>query len=82
MTAKEHIPPYFEFLREAGTKKIKHEEVFDVDVHYFEMKVDFLEVVKVKSEKGNKVLKGRINFMTCDKHRCITDEEEFSVVPK
>jgi len=65
--------------KEVGTKKIKHEAVFDVDVHFFEKKVEFVQVVKVKTAKGVKVLKGRINYMTCDKGQCITDEVEFSI---
>jgi thiol:disulfide interchange protein DsbD len=64
--------------KEVGFKRIKHEEVFGVDVHYFVEKVDFVQVIKLKVVKPD-VIKGKINFMTCDKHQCITDEVEFSI---
>lgn len=64
--------------KEVGFKRIKHEEVFGVDVHYFVDKVDFVQVIKLKAVKPE-VVKGKINFMTCDKHQCITDEVAFSL---
>lgn len=64
--------------KEVGTKKIKHEAVFDVDVHFFEKKVEFVQVVKVKNANGAKTMKGRINYMTCNKDQCVTDDVEFS----
>ncbi|MDR6784581.1 hypothetical protein ABIE26_003226 [Pedobacter africanus] len=78
--------------KEVGFKRIKHEEVFGVDVHYFVEKVDFVQVIKLKaplSPQGGslpngarEIVKGKINFMTCDKHQCITDEVEFSIPVK
>ncbi|MNL13490.1 hypothetical protein D3C87_1343990 [compost metagenome] len=65
--------------KEIGTMKKKHEEVFGVDVHYFEKKVDFVQLVKVKNDKGNKVISGKVKYMTCDKEQCINDEVEFSI---
>lgn len=65
--------------KEVGAMKKKHEAVFGVDVHFYEKKVDFVQVVKVKNEKGSKVISGKVKFMTCDKEQCITQEEEFSV---
>lgn len=65
--------------KEVGVMKKKHEEVFGVDVHYYEKKVDFVQVVKVTNEKGNKVISGKVKYMTCDKEQCINLEEEFSV---
>jgi len=65
--------------KEVGVMKKKHEAVFGVDVHYYQTKVDFVQLVKVKSEKGNKVVSGKVKYMTCDKEHCITQEEEFSV---
>lgn len=65
--------------KEVGEMKKKHEDVFGVDVHYYLATVDFVQVVKVKSVKGDVLLKGSINFMACDKEQCITLEEEFKV---
>jgi DsbC/DsbD-like thiol-disulfide interchange protein len=65
--------------KEVGTMKKKHEEVFGVDVHYFEHKVDFVQLVKVKNAISNKVISGKVKYMTCDKEQCITEEVEFSM---
>jgi len=65
--------------KEVGTMKKKHEEVFGVDVHFYEKKVDFVQVVKVKNEKGSKVISGKVKYMTCDKEQCINDTEEFKI---
>lgn len=69
-------------VKEGGTMKKKHEEVFDVDVHYFEHQVDFVQLLKIKNMKGERTIKGKINYMVCDKSQCITDEAPFSVVLK
>jgi DsbC/DsbD-like thiol-disulfide interchange protein len=65
--------------KELGAKKVKHEKVFGVDVHHFEKKVDFVQVVKLKSAKGDRIIKGTIKYMTCDKSQCISDEVEFNI---
>ncbi|HMI01693.1 MAG TPA: protein-disulfide reductase DsbD domain-containing protein [Pedobacter sp.] len=65
--------------KEVGTMKKKHEEVFGVDVHYFEHKVEFVQLVKVKNDKGNKVISGKVKYMTCDKEQCINDEIPFKI---
>lgn len=64
--------------KEVGFKRIKHEEVFGVDVHYFVEKVDFVQVIKLKAVKPD-VVKGKIDYMTCDKSQCITDQIEFNI---
>lgn len=69
-------------VKEVGAMKKKHEEVFDVDVHYYEKTVDFVQVLKVKDTKGSKVISGKINYMVCDKSQCITDEVGFEVMLK
>lgn len=66
-------------VKEMGMMKKKHEEVFGVDVHYYEKKIDFVQIVKAKNEKGNKIISGKVNFMNCDKEQCITDEVSFNV---
>ena len=64
--------------KEVGMMRVKHEDVFGVDVHYFNGKVDFVQVIKLKVVKPD-VVKGKINYMTCDKSQCITSEVEFSI---
>jgi len=65
--------------KEVGEMKKKHEDVFGVDVHYYLATVDFVQVVKVKSEKGDKIISGKVKYMTCDKEQCINDSVEFKL---
>lgn len=67
--------------KEQGILKKKHEEIFGVDVHYFESTVDFVQVIKLKKARPE-VVKGRIRYMTCDKDQCINDEIEFNIPVK
>jgi thiol:disulfide interchange protein DsbD len=75
------LPTKFEFsksplytlvgtVKENGKMVTKHEEVFGVDVKYFDGKVDFLQVVKLKaSAKTN--LSGSVTFMVCNDEQCL-----------
>lgn len=69
-------------VKETGALKKKFEEVFDLDIYYYETKVDFAQVVKLKSGNGDRILKGKIIYMVCDKDQCINDEVGFSLVLK
>lgn len=61
--------------------KIKHEEVFKMDVPYFTTEVVFQQ--KVKLNKGNAVVKGTVEWQACDKTQCLPpDEYNFSVTIK
>ncbi|TKC04220.1 protein-disulfide reductase DsbD N-terminal domain-containing protein [Pedobacter frigoris] len=56
----------------------KHEEVFDMDVFYFEKSVLFTQ--KIKLNKGEAVVKGKVSFMACTDKECLPpDEVEFSI---
>lgn len=66
-------------VKEVGEMKKKYEEVFEVDVLYYENKVDFVQVVKLKKIKST-TLSGTVEFMVCDKTQCMPVEEvEFEV---
>ncbi|MDR6782706.1 hypothetical protein ABIE26_000807 [Pedobacter africanus] len=67
--------------KEVGRMRIKHEEVFGVDVHYFIDKIDFVQVIKLKTVKPD-FIKGKVSYMTCDDTQCITDEMEFKIALK
>ncbi len=61
--------------------KTKHEEVFGMDVAYFDKEVVFQQKVKLK--KGATTVKGAVEFMACDAHQCLPpDEVPFSVAIK
>jgi hypothetical protein len=57
-------------VKENGNLVIRHEEVFGVDVKYFEGKVDFVQRVKIKgSAKTN--FTGTVEFMVCNEQQCL-----------
>lgn len=60
--------------KELGDMHKKYEEVFEVDIHYFENKVDFVQLVKLKKVKPT-ILVGTVEFMACDKEQCLPVEE-------
>lgn len=69
-------------VKEDGNMKVYHDKVFDVDVYAYgdDDKVDFVQVVKLKSNAKTKV-NGTVEFMACTKERCLTPQtKEFSVV--
>lgn len=65
--------------KELGKMKEKHEDVFGVDVRYYEGKVDFVQVIKLKSNvKTN--LSGRVEFMLCNDRECMPPKTvQFSI---
>jgi len=66
-------------VKEMGAIKKKHEDAFGVDVYYYQTKVNFVQLVKVKNDKGSKVISGKVKYMTCDKEQCINDEIPFKI---
>ncbi len=61
--------------------KTKHEDVFGMDVAYFDKEVVFQQ--KVKLNKGSTTVKGSVEFMACDATQCLPpDEVEFTVAIK
>ena len=67
-------------VKEEGKMIFYHDEVFDVDVYAYKDSVDFVQVVKLKSNAKTKV-SGTVAFMACTKERCLTPEKkEWSVL--
>ena len=56
--------------KETGNLVKKYEEVFEVDVKYFDGKVDFVQVVKLKSNVKTNV-NGTVEFMVCNDTQCL-----------
>lgn len=56
--------------KEVGKMETKHEEVFDVDVKQYSNKVDFVQVVKLKSNVKTNIT-GNVEFMACDENQCL-----------
>ncbi len=66
--------------KEVGKLIVKHEEVLDTDLKYFEGKVDFVQTVKLKNNAKTTV-NGTIQFMICNEERCLPPETvSFSVI--
>ena len=60
----------------------KYEEVFKMNVGYFENSVVFQQRIKLKAA-GATTVKGKVEYMTCNDHKCLPpDEVEFSVPVK
>jgi len=56
----------------------KYEDSFKMNVSYFENSVLFQQKVKLKGKKAT--VKGSLEFMTCDDHKCLPPETvEFAV---
>jgi len=69
-------------LREIGELKTEYIEIIDATLAYYEDKVSFVQVVKVK---GNLpvTLRGKINYTACRDEQCLPQQSiVFSVVLK
>ncbi len=65
--------PLLSFLgttKESGKLKRKHDEVFGVDVKFFDGNVDFIQVVKLKGNIKTTVT-GAIEFIVCNDEQCM-----------
>lgn len=59
----------------------KFEEVFSMEVAYFEKQVVFQQKVKLKA--GQTTIKGTVEYMVCNDEQCLPpDEKTFSVAVK
>lgn len=60
---------------------VKYEDTFKMNVSYFENQVIFQQ--KIKLNKATTIVKGRVEFMTCNDRQCLPPEEvEFSIPVK
>jgi thiol:disulfide interchange protein DsbD len=57
-------------VKENGKLVQKHEAVFGVDVKYFDGKVDFVQLVKLKT-KAKTNFSGSVEFMVCNDQQCL-----------
>jgi len=63
------------------TPKTKYEEVFGMDVAYFNNEVVFQQ--RIKLNKGQTTVKGVVEFMACDAEQCLPpDEIPFAIAIK
>ncbi len=57
-------------VKEVGKLVQKREEVFDLDVKYFEGQADFVQVIKLKSNVKTNI-SGTVEFMVCNDVQCL-----------
>jgi len=60
--------------KEVGKIIKKHEEVWGGDVSFFEKKVDFIQIVQLKSKVKTNI-GGKVEFMVCDDKKCLPPSE-------
>ncbi len=56
--------------KETGALKVTHDPVFDLDVKYYNDKVDFVQLVKLKTPATTNV-SGTIEYMICNDEKCL-----------
>ena len=67
-------------IKESGKKITRYEDVFGIQVIYFDGRVDFVQVIKLKS-KAKTVFTGKVEFMVCNDHQCLPPAEApFSIM--
>jgi DsbC/DsbD-like thiol-disulfide interchange protein len=57
-------------VKEVGTEKSVYESAFKSTVHYYEGSVDFVQIVKLKSDVKT-ALAGKVEFMVCNDKECL-----------
>ena len=57
-------------VKEKGQLVKKFESAWNHDVKYYEKTVDFVQVIKLKSNVKTS-LDGKVEFMVCDDHECL-----------
>jgi DsbC/DsbD-like thiol-disulfide interchange protein len=66
-------------VKEDGFLETKHEAVFDADVKYYRVHVDFVQIVKLKNP-GKTTVTGTLAYMVCNDQMCLPPEKfPFSV---
>lgn len=56
--------------KETGALKTVHDNVFDVDVKYYNDKVDFVQPIKLKAAATTSV-SGTVEYMICNDEKCL-----------
>lgn len=57
-------------VKEEGKMVTKFESAWSHDVKYYEKSVEFVQVVKLKTNVKTD-LKGKVSFMVCNEHQCL-----------
>jgi len=63
-------------ITESPKPKIVHDDVFEIDVQYFEGKASFRQKIKILSE-SNFVIQGEFEYQVCFDDKCVLFNPEF-----
>jgi len=66
-------------FKEVGNLLKKKEEVFGIDVFYYEDSVAFVQQVKLKTKAGTSV-SATVKYMVCNDHECIPVTRQLTVL--
>lgn len=65
--------------KEEGKLIQKHEDVFDIDVKYYENKVAFVQKIQLKTKVKTNI-SGTVEYMVCNNQQCMPPKKEaFSI---
>lgn len=67
-------------VKENGKLVLKYEDAWKHNVRYYERTVDFVQVVKLKSNVKTS-LAGKVEFMVCNDHECLPPADVDIKVP-
>ena len=67
-------------VKENGKLVQKYEEAWKHNVRYYERTVDFVQIVKLKSNAKTN-LAGKVEFMVCNDHECLPPADVDIMVP-
>ena len=68
--AKNPLLLFQDKVKEQGKLVKKYEEVFGIDVNYFENSVEYVQLIKLKAKVKTNIT-GTIEFMACNDHECL-----------
>lgn len=78
------LPPELELVGGIGQLTKPHrsyDDLFDMEIGYFEKKAVFRQKVRLKSDKG--ILKANVEWMVCDDSNCLPpDDHDFTIEVK
>jgi hypothetical protein len=58
-------------IREVGSMEKYEDKRLDIGAHQYSNKVDFVQVVKLKSAKAKTNVAGKVEFQTCNDEKCL-----------
>ncbi len=67
----------FEPFTEVGNRKVVFDDIFKVDIAYYD--TDFQVVQKIKINKKKAPIKGTIHFQVCNDEMCLPGEYSFEI---